>query len=142
MEKSVGLILFRVTGKGELFLLLHYRSGHWDFPKGHVEEGETEHQTAIRELHEETGIAGAEITAGFRDRVEYSFRRGGKVVSKEVIYYLARTSTPAVRLSREHRGCAWLTAAAALARLTHENSRRLLNAAIEALKKEDRTDRA
>ena len=54
MEKSCGVILF--NGQ-EVLLLQHPDSknkGHWDFPKGHIENGETEPQTALRELAEET----------------------------------------------------------------------------------------
>ncbi|MDZ4384915.1 MAG: NUDIX domain-containing protein, partial [Candidatus Moranbacteria bacterium] len=56
-EKSVGAVVFRKkeTG-GKEFLLLHYPSGHWDFPKGHIESGETEEGTLRREVEEETGL--------------------------------------------------------------------------------------
>ena len=53
-EKSCGIVLFREEEGTRQFLLLHYPSGHWDLAKGHVEEGETEHETATRELLEET----------------------------------------------------------------------------------------
>ena len=55
---SAGAIIFRVdrtTGQ-KLFLLLHYPEGHWEFVKGHVEEGETKEMTTKRECEEETGI--------------------------------------------------------------------------------------
>ena len=70
-EKSCGVVLFREE-KGEyLFLILHYPGGHWDLPKGHVEEGETEHETANRELLEETGIADLEFVDGYREEISY-----------------------------------------------------------------------
>ncbi|MEW6722749.1 MAG: NUDIX domain-containing protein, partial [Candidatus Micrarchaeota archaeon] len=50
-EKSCGIILFR-EGEKRLYLLLHYEEGHWDFPKGHVEAGESEHEAASREAVE------------------------------------------------------------------------------------------
>ncbi|MFZ5500518.1 MAG: NUDIX domain-containing protein, partial [Candidatus Micrarchaeota archaeon] len=53
-EKSCGIVLFSEDG-GRLYLLLHYTAGHWDFPKGHVEADESEAETALRELLEETG---------------------------------------------------------------------------------------
>ena len=56
MEKSCGVVLFNET---KVLLLQHpdgTKVGHWDFPKGHVEIGESELQTAVRELAEETGI--------------------------------------------------------------------------------------
>ncbi|HUS59469.1 MAG TPA: bis(5'-nucleosyl)-tetraphosphatase [Planctomycetota bacterium] len=133
MEKSVGLVIFRESTKGRLYLLLHYRGGHWDFPKGHVENGESEHQTALRELREETGITDAEIIDGFREKVQYSFRRNGRSVRKEVVYYMARTGSPDVCLSAEHQACTWLPAKETLRRITFENSRRVLKAAEKML---------
>ena len=133
MEKSVGLILFRDTKHGKSILLLHYRGGHWDFPKGHVEPGETEHQTALRELREETDIADAQLLDGFRDRVQYSFRRGDRTVEKQVIYYLAETAATAVKLSWEHQAYEWLPVQDALDRLTYDNSRDVLRAALKRL---------
>ena len=120
MEKSVGLVLYRDTPSGKVYLLLHYRGGHWDFPKGHVKKGENEKQTAARELREETGITDARIRGGFKDRIEYSFRRDNRTVAKEVVYYIARTRTADVRLSAEHQGSAWLAARAAARKLTFE----------------------
>src|SRR3989344_321242 len=59
-EVSVGAVVFREENRGgkkeRLYLLLHYPSGHFDFPKGHVEAGETEEMTLRRETDEETGI--------------------------------------------------------------------------------------
>ena len=51
-EKSCGCIVLN----NEQVLLVKHNKGHWDFPKGHVEEGETEKQTALREVKEETNI--------------------------------------------------------------------------------------
>lgn len=56
-EKSCGALVYRkYHGNTEILLIKHLNSGHWSFPKGHVEEGETEVETAIREIKEETGI--------------------------------------------------------------------------------------
>ena len=55
-EKSSGAVVFRQAGKKIKYLLLHYESGHWDFPRGHIERGETEQITAAREIKEETGL--------------------------------------------------------------------------------------
>ena len=131
MEKSVGLVLFRDAGHGESVLLLHYRGGHWDFPKGHVEAGETEQQTAARELREETGITDVKLLDGFRDRVQYSFRRADRTVKKQVIYYLAETAVACVKLSWEHQAYEWLPVQEALDRLTYDSSREVLRAALK-----------
>ena len=61
-EKSAGAIIFRTENGIKYYLLLHYapsepgKRGQWGFAKGHVEEGETEEETARREVAEETGI--------------------------------------------------------------------------------------
>ena len=55
-ETSAGIVLYRKENTKNLFLLLHYPSGHWDFVKGKMEKNETTHETAIRETKEETGI--------------------------------------------------------------------------------------
>jgi len=67
-ERSAGFVVFTEREDGKrLYLLLHYPSGHWDFPKGHVEEGESEIRAALRELREETGLTDVEVVFGFRD---------------------------------------------------------------------------
>jgi bis(5'-nucleosidyl)-tetraphosphatase len=133
VEKSVGLVLYRETPDGPLFLLLQYLGGHWDFAKGHVKKGESERETAARELCEETGITDCSIRDGFRGRLRYSFKRKRKTVAKEVVYYIARTETDSVNLSDEHQGCEWLSAPAARERLTFGNSRRVLQDALAVI---------
>ena len=65
------------------FLLLHYASGHWDFPKGNVEAGETEVETVKREIFEETGITDIRFAEGFVQPIFYSYKRDGGLVHKE-----------------------------------------------------------
>lgn len=56
-QKSCGVVPFRrLGGNAEILLLFQRGSGTWSFPKGHMEAGETEQQTALRELFEETGF--------------------------------------------------------------------------------------
>ena len=70
-EKSCGALVFRKTGDHyDLVLLRHRFGGHWSFPKGHVEEGENEFQTALREVKEETNLS-IRLREGFRESVEY-----------------------------------------------------------------------
>ena len=82
-EKSCGCII--VNNKNEI-LLVHHNKGHWDFPKGHIEEGETEVQTAIREVKEETNID-VEVNEKYRYSVEYSPKED---VMKQVVFFLAK----------------------------------------------------
>lgn len=126
MEKSCGALIYRVSGGKRLYLLLHYDEGHWDFPKGHVEAGEGEEQTARREIEEETGILQLEFAAGFREAIQYSFRRGGAFVPKQVVFFLAETKEERVRLSDEHIGFEWMEYASAKKRATYRNAKSLL----------------
>lgn len=128
-EKSCGIVVFREKDGINLFLLLHYPSGHWDLAKGHVEAGETEHQTAARELLEETGIADIQFIDGFREEIFYKYRRGKKISTKQVIFFLAKTNLETIKISHEHRGYKWLPYEAAFNKLTFDNAKNLVKKA-------------
>lgn len=139
MEKSCGLVVFN----SNKILLLKYSAndtqgegGHWDFPKGHVESNETEIETALRELEEETGITNAEIIAGFRHSISYTFYRKSEPLSKKVIFFLAGTVEKKVTLSHEHIDYAWLEFDNALEKLTYDNARQILKKALPYIKKQ------
>jgi len=116
------------------YLLLHYEAGHWDFVKGNVEPNESEKDTVIRELQEETGIGGAQFIEGFKEKIEYFYRRQGATIHKEVIFFLIETHTEKVELSYEHVGYTWLDYQNAMKRLTFKNAKDVLQKAHELLK--------
>lgn len=131
-ERSAGVLVFRdVNGRRE-YLLLDY-GRHWDYPKGHLEAGETDEQAARRELREETGITDIELVEGFSREIVYHFRSSRKgLVRKEVIFFAGRldeNDEGEVMLSEEHVGYSWEERDAALAKLTFENARSVLSAA-------------
>ena len=131
METSCGFILFNYDS----ILLLQYPQGHWSFPKGHIEEGETTHPaTASRELAEETGIVEISIHEDWVTRTEYTFRRKGSVVPKQVYWYIAETSELDVTLSHEHTNYLWLDFEEAEAQLTFEQEKDILRSAREHLR--------
>ena len=84
-EKSCGIIVF----DNDKVLLVKSVNGHFGFPKGHVEINETEYETAIREVKEETNCD-AKIIDGFREKITYSPREG---VKKDVIYFIGKPIT-------------------------------------------------
>ena len=127
-EISAGVILFRRAPEPH-YLLLHYGSGHWDFPKGHIEIGEDAEQAAIRELKEETGISEVRFIEGYKQTLRYFFRQKGIGIFKIVIYFLAETDRSEISLSHEHIGFDWLPYDLAMRRLTFKNSRDLLEKA-------------
>ena len=131
METSCGFILFNYDS----ILLLQYPQGHWSFPKGHIEEGEADHHaTASRELAEETGIVEISIHEDWVTRTEYTFRRKGSVVPKQVYWYIAETSELDVTLSHEHTNYLWLDFEEAEAQLTFEQEKDILRSAREHLR--------
>ena len=131
-EKSCGAVIFK-EGDVRKYLLLHYEGGHWDFVKGHVERGETEKETVLRETQEEVGITEVSFIEGFRHRIGYYYRRAGATVFKEVIFYLLESKTDAVRLSREHVGFEWMSFGRAYDRLTYKNAKETITNAHDYL---------
>src|SRR5271157_749655 len=133
-EKSCGAVVFKKNGEVK-YLLLHYEAGHWDYVKGQVEPHESERETVLRELQEETGITEASFIEGFREVISYFYRREGKTVNKEVIFYLIESQESEVRLSYEHIGFEWLNYDKAMARLTFSNAKKVLEKANDFLKR-------
>jgi 8-oxo-dGTP pyrophosphatase MutT (NUDIX family) len=128
-ERSSGAIVIRVGAAERNYLLQKYPAGHWDFPKGNVEPGEGDVQTAAREVNEETGIEQLIFLPEFRKTIEYFYRRKGKHVHKEVIFLLAQTHKETVRLSHEHLDFGWFDFKGAIGRLTYANSKKVLTLA-------------
>jgi 8-oxo-dGTP pyrophosphatase MutT (NUDIX family) len=139
-EKSCGAVIFK-RGSTRKYLLLHYEGGHWDFVKGHVEKDESEVDTVRRETQEEVGMTELTFIEGYRQPISYYYKRAGRTVYKQVIFYLVETSTDTVRLSREHVGFDWLPYDRAYERLTYKNAKETLRKAQEFLEKirEERT---
>jgi len=130
-EKSAGAVVF-YRGEQIEYVLLH--SSYWGFPKGHMEHGEDERQTALREVREEAGLD-VTILDGFRETDSYSYRRKGETIEKQSVYFVAQAHQRNARLSHEHDDLAWLTFEDALARLGYEGGRAILQKANEFLKR-------
>lgn len=131
-ERSYGAVVFRQNGDLQ-YLILQYGAGHWDLVKGHGERGESERETVLRELEEETGITRAVFIPGFREVIHYFFQRRGRTVYKEVVYYLVETPEEEVRLSDEHVAYRWLPYAGAMEAITFANSKQMVKQAHEFL---------
>jgi 8-oxo-dGTP pyrophosphatase MutT (NUDIX family) len=132
-EKSCGAVVFLKNAEVN-YLMLHYEAGHWDFVKGNVEPNENEKDTVIRELKEETGIVDAQFVDGFREKIEYFYRRQGTTIHKEVVFFLIETHTEQVKLSYEHVGYTWLNYQRAMEKLTFKNAKDVLQKAHALLK--------
>ena len=127
-EKSCGAVVFFKNVQVK-YLLLQYEAGHWDFVKGNVEPNESEADTVLRELKEETGIVATQLVEGFREQIQYFYRRQGETIQKEVVFYLIQADTGKVELSFEHVGYDWLDYQQALERLTFKNAKEVLQKA-------------
>ena len=128
-ETSAGIVLFRKEKSKNLFLLLHYPSGHWDFVKGKMEKGESTHQTAIRETEEETGITDITFLENFEEWIEYNFQYQGELVNKKVVFFLAETKTEDVKISHEHQNYAWMDYNTSMEKTTFDNAKTVLTKA-------------
>jgi 8-oxo-dGTP pyrophosphatase MutT (NUDIX family) len=124
-EFSVAAIVYNENE----YLLLKYGLGHWEFVKGHIEENESDEQTILRELEEETGITDAIIVRGFKEKYDYYFTFKSQKIHKYVNCYLIQSFSKNVKLSYEHEDYCWLTYHKALKRLTYDNAKRLLKKA-------------
>ncbi|MBD3327827.1 NUDIX domain-containing protein [Candidatus Peregrinibacteria bacterium] len=128
-EHSAGFVIFSYEGNERKYLLLHYPGGHIEFPKGHIEPGESEQEAAVRELFEETGIRHVEIIEGYKYSIEYEFFHAGFLIQKNVVFFLARTEESEIKISHEHKGSEWQNYENTLKKLTFENARELLRKA-------------
>ena len=134
-ETSAGIVLFRKEDSKNLFLLLHYPSGHWDFVKGKMEEGESTHETAVRETKEETGITDVNFVYGFEEWIEYNFQYQKELVHKKVVFFLAETTTKEVNISHEHLDYTWMDYNTAMEKTTFDNAKTVLTKAQMLLSK-------
>ncbi|HIU42076.1 MAG TPA: NUDIX domain-containing protein [Candidatus Egerieicola faecale] len=132
-EKSCGAVIFRKHhGNTELLLIKHTNGGHWSFPKGHVEPGETEAQTALREVREETGLE-VQIDTSFREVVSYSPR---KDTIKNVVYFLAWVKSKEIRPQPEEVSqVKWVEISLAPKWLNYDNDRQLVSRVKAIIKK-------
>lgn len=118
-EKSCGAVIFNTEGK---VLIVKHNAGHWDFPKGHMEEGETEKQTALREVKEETNID-IDILEDYRYESHYSPKEN---VEKTVIFFLAKSkSDKLVKQDAEIANIGWFSYKEALDIITYDNAKEL-----------------
>jgi bis(5'-nucleosidyl)-tetraphosphatase len=132
-EKSCGVVPYRKEDSKILYLVISSaltRREHWEFPKGGVEAGEREIDTALRELMEETGVTDVTLIRGFREPIHYIYRRPEGLVSKQVVYFLGQVHDPKVVLREvEAKDYRWATYDEAKKLLRHANARSLLDRA-------------
>ena len=132
-EKSCGAVIFRQEPEGgRTYLVLHSVLGHVTLCKGHVEAGEDERQTAVREIAEETGLT-VDFAEGFREVITYS---PFPDCVKDVVFFLAETAgKELVCQPSEVADARFLPFGEALAALTHPSDRDTLQKAEQFLRR-------
>ena len=131
MKKQVsgGIVVYNKDKDNKVeYLLLQYGAGHWDFPKGKLEQGESKDQAARRELTEETGLHDVTIHDGFEESLVYQFNDfRGYPVEKTVYFFVGEVPYKGpITLSHEHQAYAWLPYEKALEMLTYQNAKNVL----------------
>ncbi len=124
-EKSCGAVIYRRTFRDGIKILLvkNHNGKCWTFPKGHIETGESEKQTALREIKEETGLT-VTIEPNFRQTSIY--RPFGKI-KKQVVFFLARANEAAVNVQpSEIDYYLWVDLDDAMKLCSHENDTKIL----------------
>lgn len=131
-EKSCGAVVYRFNNDVlEVLLIRHRFGGHWSFPKGHVEDGENEFQTALREVKEETNLS-IRLREGFRESVEYFPK---PYIKKQVVYFLGLSlGDTAKRQEEEISELRWVPIDDAERMVSFANDKNLINRSREYLK--------
>ena len=146
MSRAAGFVVFRRLENAPVeFLLLKasYGTKHWTPPKGHVDPGESDFETALRETVEESGLEAKHLeqVKDFKVELKYDVpgrgKNAGKIVPKTVIYFLAKLIDPEkveVKLSEEHTDFIWAELDKACEISEYEEAKMLLRKCDEAIK--------
>ena len=128
-EKSCGAVVY--NPKKHSFLIIKMLNGNWGFPKGHTEDQETDIQTAIREVTEETGI-NIEILDGFKKSIKYiPFPE----VLKEVIFFIGITEEEKVTIDKDEiEDYMWCSYEEALKMITYKPQRDIMESSLQFIK--------
>lgn len=136
-QKSCGAVVFlqKHPDKRKYLLIKHSKGSHWAFPKGRMDEGESEKQTATREIKEETGIDNIIFFDGFMEESSYVAEYDESKVNKTAILFIAKTNSMDVKLSDEHTDFRWCNFKEATDLLTYDDTKQILKKADEFLGK-------
>ena len=127
VDEAFGIIPVWRRADGDRYLLIQHWAGHWGFPKGHADPGETSIATARREFEEETGIQTYEVLEQVSFTERYTFTRDRQPIEKTVTYFPAFVHSTAVTCQvKEIKAYAWVTLETALQKITFNQARQLL----------------
>jgi len=119
MEKSCGAIVYRIKNDKLEFLLVYQSNGHYSFPKGHMKDNETEIETALREIKEETNID-VKLDTNFREEITYFLE--SKNVMKKAVYFVGKPiSFDLKNQEGEITECNWFDYETTIEKLGYDN---------------------
>lgn len=126
-DEAFGIVPILQTANGHQFLLIQHHAGHWGFPKGHADPGESALQAACREFVEETGISDYTLIEGISFSEQYPFTRSRRRFEKTVIYFPAWVQSTTVHCqAKEIQAYAWATYEQAIAKLSFDGAKQVL----------------
>jgi 8-oxo-dGTP pyrophosphatase MutT (NUDIX family) len=133
-EVSAGGVVYRLAEGTPLFLLIRDSYQNWGFPKGHLEAGERAEDAALREVHEETGLAGLELR-GQIETIDWYFRFRGQLIHKVCHFYLMETAEADTSPQQAEgiTACQWVPYDQAAVSISYANARKVLARAHEMI---------
>ena len=137
-ERSAGGVVVRLDGGSLHVLLIRDPYQKWGLPKGHIESDESGAEAAYREVMEETGLT--EVMVGPElGTIDWHFRFKGRLIHKFCQFFLMATEDGATcpELDEGITECLWVPLEDALAKVTYDNAREMLEVAVSLLEGED-----
>ena len=137
-EPTAGGIVFRRNGDGDIeILLIQDAKDRWTIPKGHIEEGETAQETAIREIGEEAGIKEAEAIC-WLGKIHFRYRRVSTLVLMTTQIYLVRAlgDTDDIKKEEWMNGIKWFKFHDALDAIEYEDIGKLMLLAMKRIRQQ------
>ena len=129
-EKSCGAVVYKKEEEKIYFLIEEMKAGHYSIPKGHVENNETEIETALREIKEETNLE-VNLDSNFREVVSYSPYEG---CIKDVVFFVAEAKSFDMKEQLiEVTSLKWLEPVDAINILTFDSDKEVLRKALKYL---------
>ena len=135
-EPTSGGIIFRRNPEGNVqILLVQDAKDRWTIPKGHIEEGETAQETAVREIAEEAGLADVEPIC-WLGKIHFRYRRLSTLVLMTTQIYLIRVNTDGNEIKKEEwmNGIKWFDYHEALEAVEYEDIGKLMLLAMKRIR--------
>ena len=134
-EKSCGAVIYKIDNDKVYYLLLKMNFGHTSLCKGHQENGESDEETALREIKEETSLD-VKLNTDFKAQIRYSPK---ELTLKDVYFFLAtpinNDSTPVDEHDDEVDAFEWCNYEDALFKITYDSDRSVIKKADRYIKK-------